>query len=618
MADSQNLQAALAYARMGWKVFPLRPKLKTPLTTHGFHDASSDVEQIRRWWTASEAAGVAIATGAASGVVVIDIDPRNGGDDTLTFLESMHGELPHTIEVATGGGGRHLYFKHPGGIFPSAKPWSGIDVKSDGGYVAAPFSVHPSGLKYRWKEGCDPDCVELADLPPWVFEELEAAKTKMAERTKAAHEEQGESRVIPEGERDATLTSLAGSMQRRGMSFEAILQALLAENKARCIPQLDEVQVLKIVESVTRYVPDPDAAVGVSRDAVEGKLLKFVDVGGLKEPGEIDWLLDRRVAFGDCAMIAGPPGSRKSWVSYEIAVAGAAGLPILGLFQHDPFKVLYVDEENPAEEVHRRLWRLTKAWEVAPAQISEHLLVTAPCQGFSFRDKNWAYALMKQVEGWQPKVIIFDSLIAVSTIRDEGDAVEVRQFFHDYLYPLRDLCGSTIIVIHHSNKAAYLKERPTASAGLIRGSIDMVAAPDASLLIEASDTRSTIEAVKIRRGETPPNLVFEIVDGVGGGSRPMAEELTVGHGRNGNGNRFRAPRRASCAEIVIEYLTNQGGGPVDGATLFLWAQAADPEITRGVFRGALAELEEDGAIIVAREPKEGGGFKNRVSLALVP
>ena len=117
-------------------------------------------------------------------------------------------------------------------------------------------------------------------------------------------------------------------------------------------------------------------------------------------------------------MIAGPGGSRKSWVSYEIAVAGAAGRPILGLFQHEPFKVIYVDEENPADEVNRRLWRLSKAWEVTPGALAENLRVTMPCQGFSFRDKSWSYALLKHVEEFQPRVLIFDSLIAISPNRD--------------------------------------------------------------------------------------------------------------------------------------------------------------------------------------------------------
>lgn len=70
----------------------------------------------------------------------------------------------------------------------------------------------------------------------------------------------GDSETVPEGSRNGTLTSLAGSMRRRGMSFEAILAALMQENQARCSPPLDDDEVHRIAESVSRYAPDPEAA----------------------------------------------------------------------------------------------------------------------------------------------------------------------------------------------------------------------------------------------------------------------------------------------------------------------------------------------------------------------
>ena len=90
------------------------------------------------------AANVGIATGAVSGLVVIDIDPRNGGDESYAQLKN---ELPSAFEklfeVQTGGGGTHLYFQHPGGhISCRANIRPGIDVKADGGYVVAPNSTH--------------------------------------------------------------------------------------------------------------------------------------------------------------------------------------------------------------------------------------------------------------------------------------------------------------------------------------------------------------------------------------------------------------------------------------------------------------------------------------------
>ena len=91
---------------------------------------------------------LALRTGAVSGLVVIDIDPRHGGrlDPDL---------MTRTACVASGGAdhGWHLLYTHPGGYVPSRElpGHPGVDVKGDGGYVVLPPSIHPAtGRPYRW------------------------------------------------------------------------------------------------------------------------------------------------------------------------------------------------------------------------------------------------------------------------------------------------------------------------------------------------------------------------------------------------------------------------------------------------------------------------------------
>ena len=123
--------------------------------------------------------------------------------------------MPATLEVATGGGGRHFYFRYPqaGRVRNSVSRIApGLDVRSDGGYVVAPPSVHISGHEYRWRG--DPGAVDLAACPEWLLESAEAAgaATETAvERGEIATE--GE--PIPEGQRNAELTSIAGAMRRK-------------------------------------------------------------------------------------------------------------------------------------------------------------------------------------------------------------------------------------------------------------------------------------------------------------------------------------------------------------------------------------------------------------------
>lgn len=172
--DGRLLLAALGYAAHGWPVFPSKPKTKCPATRRGFKAASTDTTKIRRWWRDGPDKNVAIVTGQGSGIIVVDVDPRNGGNDTLAELEAEHGKLPATIEALTGGGGRHLYFKHPGGRIKSRANTlgAGLDVKADGGYIIAPPSVHECGKGYAWVASRDPAAIELAEPPTWLLEIL--------------------------------------------------------------------------------------------------------------------------------------------------------------------------------------------------------------------------------------------------------------------------------------------------------------------------------------------------------------------------------------------------------------------------------------------------------------
>ena len=151
-ADGVMLKAALAYAeKFHFSVFPCRAQGKEPLTKHGLKEASKDAATVLAWWKRWPRANVGIATGAASGIVVLDVDARAGGRESLAILEDEQGRLPETRTVLTGGGGQHLYFRDQGGLRNSAgRLGAGLDLRADGGYVVAPPSNHTNGNKYRW------------------------------------------------------------------------------------------------------------------------------------------------------------------------------------------------------------------------------------------------------------------------------------------------------------------------------------------------------------------------------------------------------------------------------------------------------------------------------------
>jgi putative DNA primase/helicase len=247
---------------------------KHPITRHGVKDATTDHEQIVKWWTEHPNANIGIATGQQSGILALDIDPRNGGTQTLQLLEKELGALPPTVTSNTGGGGEHRIFKYPS--FAVRKDSAGklfgpgVDVLSDGCIMVAPPSRHASG-KYRWQEGKSFRDLKPAPLPERWLERLNGnvRAHQDADCVAAATAEH-----IAEGQRNTRLTSLAGTLQRRGVASEVIKAALMAENATTCMPPLDEAEVEKIVASVSKY---PAAQLGDGADAAEGLMQLVLD-----------------------------------------------------------------------------------------------------------------------------------------------------------------------------------------------------------------------------------------------------------------------------------------------------------------------------------------------------
>lgn len=226
---------------------------KHPTTPNGLKNATLKRDWIEAWWRKWPWANVGIVTGELSGLVVVDIDPRHGGDDAMDDLLVKHGSIAETVEVMTGGGGRHIYFKHPGfEVRNSAgRIGPGIDVRGDGGYVLAPPSSHISGGKYEWEASSEPSMVGLAEMPKWLLEMLR--KPSPAKDVLCVHGGPGESSVIADGGRDNFLTACAGAMRRWGMTHQAILAALRADNEIRCSPPLEDSDIQRIAKSVMRY-----------------------------------------------------------------------------------------------------------------------------------------------------------------------------------------------------------------------------------------------------------------------------------------------------------------------------------------------------------------------------
>jgi hypothetical protein len=213
-------------------------------------------------------ANVGIPTGATSGVVVLDVDPRHGGHQSLVMLVAKHSALPSTPTVLTGGGGRHYYFRTPrdveirnsiGALGP------GLDIRGKGGYVIAPPSVHPNGQRYRWKSGSRIDEVELALLPDWLTTLLNSPPRPRASNRTVSR--RTASSCVPatrldlsqlaagvsEGQRDWELFRLACHLCWRGYPREEA-ELIVLDAASWCRPPFPIDAALRKVDSAWRYV----------------------------------------------------------------------------------------------------------------------------------------------------------------------------------------------------------------------------------------------------------------------------------------------------------------------------------------------------------------------------
>jgi putative DNA primase/helicase len=256
------------YLRLGLAIFPCHypvingtsrcscgdPKCSDNAAKHpfgrfapkGFKSASKDPRVIRRW--ADGPYNVAVATGSVSAIVVLDIDPRHAGDQSLASLEAEHGGLPHTWKALTGGGGEHYVFRHPGRPISCSegKIAPGIDLRGDGGYAIIAPSRHISRRPYAWDVDRHPEHTPLADMPNWLLEKALAANgdTKPKGDCKRFADE-----PIAEGKRHDKLRSLAGLLFFR-LSREPHLAArlLISFNQTQCDPPLPDEELARIID----------------------------------------------------------------------------------------------------------------------------------------------------------------------------------------------------------------------------------------------------------------------------------------------------------------------------------------------------------------------------------
>ena len=271
------LDAAMAYAQKGYRVFPVRAGEKRPETANGFHDATTDPVQIQAWFGNNPQLNIGVPTG---GMLVVDVDPEG-----LNWLEEdaeKRSSLTEAPWARTPRGGHHFWFRQPEGMTlrnSVSRLAPGVDTRANGGYVVVAPSCIGDG-QYTWVEGYElPPIDQLPEPPLWLLEALEAQDQPSSGR-ELVELNQGE---IAEGSRNHTLFHRACAMRRTGWQETEIDAALQEANRQRCVPPLPEWEVRLIAQSVCRYEPNQIAVA-----MAEGRFVEFTHYEEEEEQAEPD------------------------------------------------------------------------------------------------------------------------------------------------------------------------------------------------------------------------------------------------------------------------------------------------------------------------------------------
>lgn len=262
------LDMALRYGELGWRVVPVEAGKKKPCIKEWIKRATCDSSKIYMFWEEFPDANVGIVLGRASEIIVVDVDMPYG-EQSLEMLEEAIGcSITSDVMAYTPSGGFHLYFSYPSGhlirTVRKMEDYPNIEICSESAMVVAAPSIGEEG-DYIWETSSSPFQEEPSPLPPELLEFiLERQKRRKERRPKHDAE------IIPEGSRNNTLTSIAGTMHRKGCSFAAVHAALRAENDKKCRPPLSDAEVLGIVNSVSNY-PSEDPALEIVKKNREWK-----------------------------------------------------------------------------------------------------------------------------------------------------------------------------------------------------------------------------------------------------------------------------------------------------------------------------------------------------------
>lgn len=452
--QSVVLQQALVYARQGLHVLPLSGKV--PIVAHGYKDATTDEQIIREWFERWPNANIGIATGSISGILVVDVDPRNGGEESLQKLKSLLAKADGKVGTPvahTGGGGFHIYYRHVDPVKSRVlKDYPGIDIVADKKYVVAPPSIHPeSGNAYQWHKSWALLDIPLAPIPGGLLSQLNKSGSESDSGSSYVHGNRLNG--FPQFQRHLGLRDYAWDLCRINSLSMPEIQELVLKAARNCDPPYEEDKAIALVTSALEKCRS-----GLSQlDIITAAELMAMDLPAPR------FTIDRLLPEGIVVVAAGPKHG-KSTLARNMALSVADGDDFAGEFRTDQGRVLYLS----LEENERAMQSYLKKMGKNPAQLD-----------LAFTSPRGAEAV-SAIENWimsvdNPRLVVVDLLQNVR--RGRNNTESLYEYDTESLYGFRKLTGNlpglTILITHHNRKAPAIdhQDQMSGSTGLA-GSTD--------------------------------------------------------------------------------------------------------------------------------------------------
>jgi hypothetical protein len=332
--------------------------------------------------------------------------------------------------------------------------YKGLDIRADGGQVVAAPSLHPNGASYEWLPNRDLEDLAIAECPEWLKTLIEGKQGKdekrVSEPAVSAKYQEG---VIPEGQRDDTLTRLAGSMRRWGMPATAIEAALLETNRLQCRPSLDDEQVRKIARSIGKkepgYLPGQKDISNIDISRI------FTDLNADTTPIEyIGGIFPR----GDISLFFGKEGHGKTiWLdafTRQLSEGGAIMDGVLG--KEEPArKVIFFEGDTDVKLFEKRMheYRFKGDKSRLKYVFTRKLQKNEETKDLAVDiGTNRGFEIVQKVmEQETPDLVVFDTLQSFHVL-DEGKMEQMQMLFSKLL-TLATLFDCAVVVVHHARKS---------------------------------------------------------------------------------------------------------------------------------------------------------------------